>query len=334
VASLDAYRRDLAGYEDYLRERGIPLERVTPQVIEEYLGLLAASGLAASSRARALAAVRGLHRFCADERGMGTDPGEDVERPSVPSGLPRGLSEEEVVALLGAVEGDGPRPTRDRAVLELLYSSGLRISELVGLGLGDLDQDQGLVVVLGKGAKQRLVPVGSHALDALARWLGEGGRPRWASGRAQSRDDRDSLFVSSRGRRLSRQAGWVIVQGAARQAGLSDKVSPHVLRHSFATHLLDHGADIRVVQELLGHASITTTQLYTKVSTEHLRRAYLATHPRATHSRATHSRALQRGAALPRICEQPDKGPPGGGSPRPGVGGRGGEGVAREPGAD
>lgn len=280
-ASLAAYRRDLASYEAFLTGRGVALSEVTPRVLEDYLAFLAASGLAASSRARALAAVRGLHRFCQDERGVAGDPSEDVERPRVPSGLPKALSEEEVAVLLAGPAGDGPRALRDRAVLELLYSSGLRISELAGLSLGDVDPEEGLVVVVGKGDKQRLVPVGRHALGALAAWLGEGGRPRWARSGARRRADADALFLSARGRRLSRQAGWVIVREAALRAGLADKVSPHVLRHSFATHLLDHGADIRVVQELLGHASITTTQLYTKVSSERLRRAYLEAHPRA-----------------------------------------------------
>ena len=255
-------------------------------MLEDYLAFLAASGLKSSSRARALAAVRGLHRFCQDERGLETDPSDDVARPRVPAGLPKALSEDEVEALLRAPAGDAPKAVRDRAVLELLYAAGLRISELSGLDGVDVDLDERLVSVLGKGGKPRIVPIGRHAEAALRAWLADG-RPRLrraAKGRGP-REDADALFLSTRGRRLSRQAGWVIVREAAARAGLADRVSPHVLRHSFATHLLDHGADIRVLQELLGHASITTPQVYTKVSADRLRRAYLEAHPRATRSR-------------------------------------------------
>jgi integrase/recombinase XerD len=285
LSSLDAYRRDLAAYEAFLSARGIGLAEATPAVLEDYLAFLGACGLASSSRARALAALRGLHRFCQDERGAPSDPSQDVERPQVPAGLPKALSEEEVLALLGAVVGEGPKALRDRAVLELLYATGMRISELVGLKLGDIDLDEGLANVLGKGRRERIVPIGRHAKAALRRWLGPQGRPLLVRASTSAQAAVDALFVSARGRPLSRQAGWVIVESAARRAGLSGKVSPHVLRHSFATHLLDHGADIRVVQELLGHVSIATTQLYTKVSTERLRRAYLAAHPRAGRSR-------------------------------------------------
>lgn len=258
---------------------------MAPALLEEYLAFLAAAGLKRSSQARALAAVRGLHRFCEDERGAPGDPSEDVARPRVPAGLPKALSEEEVEALLRAPSGDSPRARRDRAVLELLYAAGLRISELSSLDCGDVDLDEALVSVLGKGGKARIVPIGRHAVVAVRTWLEEG-RPRLRSGAARvPREEADALFLSTRGRRLSRQAGWVVVREAAARAGLSERVSPHVLRHSFATHLLDHGADIRVVQELLGHASITTTQLYTKVSAERLRRVYLEAHPRASRSR-------------------------------------------------
>ena len=254
---------------------------MSPAVVEDYLAFLRASGLAASSRARALVAVRGFHGFCHDERGAPSDPTEDVETPRVPQGVPKALSEAEVEALLGAVTGDDPRAVRDRAMLELLYATGLRISELVGLSLGDVDLRGALVRAFGKGSKERLVPIGRHAVAALGVWLGPGGRPAILAGRTLRRSDAEALFVSTRGRRMSRQAAWAVVHEAAGRAGLAEKVTPHVLRHSFATHLLDHGADIRVVQELLGHASITTTQVYTKVSQEHLRRSYLAAHPRA-----------------------------------------------------
>jgi integrase/recombinase XerD len=279
--SITAYRRDLGSYERYLARRRLALGDVTTAVVEEYLAALATAGLSASSRARALAAIRGLHAFCLDERGATRDPTADVEGPRVPEGVPKALSEAEVERLLGAIVGDGPRARRDRAILELLYATGIRISELAGLSAGDLDAAGGVVRVLGKGSKERIVPVGRFALAALAAWLGPGGRPQIAAGKASRRLDGKALFISTRGRRMSRQAVWSVVNTAARRVGMADRVTPHVLRHSFATHLLDHGADIRVVQELLGHASITTTQVYTKVSQEHLRRVYLAAHPRA-----------------------------------------------------
>ena len=283
--SIVAYRRDLASYERYLAGRALGLRDVTPAVLDGYLAALADAGLAASSRARALAAIRGLHAFCLDERGAPTDPTGEVEGPRVPEGVPKALTEAEVERLLGAVAGDEPRCLRDRAILELLYATGIRISELAGLSIADLDASGGVVRVLGKGSKERIVPVGRCALRALAAWLGPAGRPRISGGRTPGRGDAQAMFISTRGRRMSRQAVWTVVNTAARRVGLGDRVTPHVLRHSFATHLLDHGADIRVVQELLGHASITTTQVYTKVSQEHLRRVYLAAHPRARRRR-------------------------------------------------
>jgi site-specific recombinase XerD len=204
-----------------------------------------------------------------------------VAAPRVPSGLPKPLSEEAVTALLGAVVGNDPVHRRDRAVLELLYGTGMRISELCGLSLGDVDPESGLVRVFGKGAKERIVPVGRPALAAVADWLGPDGRPRLVPARWARRGDAEALFLNQRGGRLSRQAGWAIVTAYGSRAGLTDPLSPHVLRHSCATHMLDRGADLRVVQELLGHASISTTQVYTKVSTERLRRAFDAAHPRA-----------------------------------------------------
>jgi integrase/recombinase XerD len=279
--SIIASRRDLTSYERYLAGRAIGLRDVTPAVLDGYLAALGDAGLAASSRARALAAIRGLHAFCLDERGAPTDPTGEVEGPRVPEGVPKALTEAEVERLLGAVAGDEPRALRDRAILELLYATGIRISELAGLSIPDLDASGGVVRVLGKGSKERIVPVGRCALRALAAWLGPAGRPRISGGRTPGRGDAQAMFISTRGRRMSRQAVWTVVNTVARRVGLADRVTPHVLRHSFATHLLDHGADIRVVQELLGHASITTTQVYTKVSQEHLRRVYLAAHPRA-----------------------------------------------------
>ncbi|HLI43544.1 MAG TPA: site-specific tyrosine recombinase [Acidimicrobiales bacterium] len=280
-ASIAAYRRDLAAYEEYLARRHLDLAAVTPRVIEEYLAELAAAGRMASSNARALSAIRGLHRFCEDERGGPRDPSFGVGRPRLASAIPKALSEAEVEAVLAAPTGNGPQGRRDRAILELMYATGMRISELCGLRLADTDLERGLALVLGKGSKERIVPFGVPARRALAEWLAPAGRPAMAPERWARRADEEALFITARGRRMSRQAVWVVVHNAAERAGLAGKVTPHVLRHSCATHLLEHGADIRVVQELLGHAAITTTQVYTRVSGDLLRRAYLEAHPRA-----------------------------------------------------
>jgi integrase/recombinase XerD len=233
---------------------------------------------APASIARALAAVRSFHRFCLEEGLLDVDPSDEVGSPRVPQGIPKALSEDEVEALLGAVPGDGPRPQRDRAILETLYGGGLRISELVGLDLGDLDLHGGMARVLGKGSKERVVPLGRSARGALQEYLDSG---RIDLDRSRNRADRNALFLNARGGRLTRQGAWLIVRAAGDRAGLRGRLYPHVLRHSCATHMLDHGADIRVVQELLGHASLSTTQVYTKVSPERLRAVYESAHPRA-----------------------------------------------------
>ncbi len=279
-ASISAYRRDLGAYEQFLADRGMALAHVDSGVVEAYVALLAASKRPTST-ARALAAVRGLHRFCVDERGIAVDPTEGVSTPRIPQAIPKALSEEQVELLLSAVIGDDPRALRNRAILETLYATGMRISELAGLRLGDLDMAKSMAVAYGKGSKERLVPIGRHALSALEEWLGPEGRPAMAPVRWARRADAEAVFISTRGRRMSRQAVWQVVRAAAVKVKLEDKVSPHVLRHSCATHLLEHGADIRVVQELLGHATITTTQVYTRVSPELLRRVYEKAHPRA-----------------------------------------------------
>jgi integrase/recombinase XerD len=279
--SIVAYRHDLVGYEAFLAGRKLALVEVTESVVVDYLKVLEASGLRPASRKRAAVAIRGLHRFLVDERDAPLDPTEDVETPRVPSGVPKALTEEEVTRLLAAPRSDSTRDARDRAVLEVLYATGMRISELTALSIRDFDASIGLVRAFGKGSKERLIPVGRPAIAAVGAWLANG-RPLFVRTRGTTRADADALFISARGRRLSRQAAYTIVERHATAAGLAEKVSPHVLRHTFATHLLDHGADIRVVQELLGHASITTTQIYTRVSNEHLRRAYAAAHPRAS----------------------------------------------------
>jgi integrase/recombinase XerD len=235
---------------------------------------------APSSIARALVAVRSFHRFCLEEGFLAFDPSEDVGAPRVPQGIPKALTEDEVEALLEGVIGDDARALRDRAIVESLYATGVRISELVGLDRRDLDLEDGLLRVLGKGSKERIVPVGRTAREALARYL-VAGRPELARPDRSARGDGEAVFLNTRGGRLSRQSCWKIVRTAGERAGLQGRLSPHVLRHSCATHMLEHGADIRVVQELLGHASLSTTQVYTKVSPERLRAVYEAAHPRA-----------------------------------------------------
>ena len=285
--TLAAYRRDLRVYAAYLRARGLddPLavtERVVQEYVEERRGEQDEDGTArysSASIARALAAIRSFHGFCADEGETVTDPAGDVRAPRVPLGIPKALDEAEVEALLDAVTGDSPAAYRDRAILETLYASGVRISELVGLDRADIDVDDGLVRVFGKGGKERLVPIGRAAGHALTSYLAHG-RPALVGKHGARRRD-DAVFVNARGGRLTRQGCWGIVRAAAERVGLADRTSPHVLRHSCATHLLDHGADIRVVQEVLGHASVSTTQVYTKVSQDRLRAVYDASHPRA-----------------------------------------------------
>jgi integrase/recombinase XerD len=281
INTVLAYRRDLASYEAWLAERGRPLTEVTDVDVEDYIGALRGSGRRASSTARALSAVRSLHRFLVDEGTAAADPTGDVASPRVPQGIPKALSEEEVNGLLAAVTGEDATARRDRALLEVLYGTGLRISEAVGLRLVDLDLESHTMRVLGKGSKERVVPVGRYARQALSAWLSPSGRGEMTPVRWARRGDAESVFLNRRGGRLTRQGAWAIVHHYGERVGLADRLTPHVLRHSCATHMLDHGADIRVVQELLGHASIATTQLYTKVSAERLRSVYDSAHPRA-----------------------------------------------------
>lgn len=288
-----AYRRDVRRYAEYLRGSGEhDPAGVREEVVARYVHQLrdarderGTPRYAPSSVARAVAAIRSFHRFCLEEGLVTSDPTEDVGGPRVPQGIPKALTEAEVERLLDAITGHDPRALRDRAILETLYAGGLRISELVGLGLGDLSLAEGLVRVLGKGSKERVVPVGRTAREALAAYLAHGRRALERRGRRL-----DAVFLNARGGRLTRQGAWMIVRAAGDRAGLGDRLFPHALRHSCATHMLDHGADIRVVQELLGHASLSTTQVYTKVSPERLRAVYDLAHPRARRPAAARPR--------------------------------------------
>ncbi|HEV3280347.1 MAG TPA: site-specific tyrosine recombinase [Acidimicrobiales bacterium] len=280
--TLLAYRRDISAFEGWATEAGVDPVAASPEAIELHLAELRGKGRTPASMARTTTALRGLFRFLAGEGVISGDPTTDVRSPRLPRRLPKALEESEVLALLDSVSGGEPRDLRDRALLELLYGSGARISEAVGLSLADLQGDDGLLRVFGKGAKERMVPLGAPARMAVDRWLSPAGRPRLAPDRWRRRDDAEAVFINTRGGRLSRQGAWAIVAHHADRAGLGAVVSPHVLRHSCASHMLAHGADIRVVQELLGHVSIATTQIYTKLSQDHLRSSYERAHPRAT----------------------------------------------------
>jgi len=282
--TLLAYRRDIATWEAWAEQAGVDPVGASTDAVERHLADLRSQGRTPASMARSTTALRGLYRFLVSEGVLRADPTVDVRSPRLPRRLPKALDEEQVVMLLDSVSGDGPTALRDRALLELLYGTGARISEVVGLSLMDFQGDDGLLRVFGKGAKERLVPLGGPARLAVDRWLGPSGRPRLEPDRWRRRSDAEAVFINTRGGRLSRQGAWAIVTHHAQRVGLGDVVSPHVLRHSCASHMLAHGADIRVVQEVLGHVSIATTQIYTKLSQDHLRSSYLAAHPRAAAS--------------------------------------------------
>jgi integrase/recombinase XerD len=296
--TLESYRRDLSRYQQILAAAGrTEIGEVTSTDVASYVASLREGDadhppLAASSAARAMAAVRGLHAFACRQGMTAADPARPVPPPVPPRRLPKAISVDEVERLLdgaGPDPGkDAPRSIRDRALLEFLYATGARISEATGLDVDDLTLDGEPAVLLdGKGGKQRIVPLGRYAAAALSAYLVRA-RPALAAGAARGRaragrpggSVSPALFLNARGGRLTRQGAWAVLRAAAERASLS-QVSPHTLRHSFATHMLDGGADIRVVQELLGHASVTTTQIYTLVTVEKLREVYAASHPRA-----------------------------------------------------
>lgn len=283
--TLEAYRRDLAIWRDYARRRGFSLSDARPDDVTAFLTWLRDGEppdrrpLAPSSVARLLVTVRSFYRFLTREGYIDADPTASIGAPQRGRSIPKAISVEEVTRLVEA-PGDDVLGRRDRAMLETLYGAGLRISELVGLDIDDVDVDSGSVLVRsGKGGKDRRVPLGRAARDAVGAYTTRT-RPELAA-RAHGGRAEGALFLNARGARLTRQGCWKILKGYARVVGLEEKVSPHTLRHSFATHMLDGGADIRVVQELLGHASLVTTQVYTLVAGPRLREVYLTSHPRA-----------------------------------------------------
>lgn len=282
--TLRSYRRDLRRYASFLHDRDLAdPTRIAEGDIAAFLGALRTGdadhvALGTASAARTIVAVRGLHRFLLREQVVTADVTAAVKPPRPVARLPKALPLSDIESILDAAGAPGTSlASRDRALLELLYGTGARISEAVGLDVDDLDLEDSTVLLRGKGGKQRIVPVGSYARGSLVDYL-TASRATLVSVKTNS----PALFLNARGGRLSRQSAWTVLTKAAERAGVAADVSPHTLRHSFATHLLDGGADVRVVQELLGHASVTTTQIYTLVTVEKLREIYATAHPRAT----------------------------------------------------
>lgn len=274
-ASVAAYQADLKRFVDWSQEQRLSLASCQRSHLRLYLAQLRASGLSARSVARALSALRGFFRFLQEQGLTKSDPTLELESPRLLRSLPHFLSFQEVEALLAAPNPGTPQGLRDKAMLELIYATGLRVSELVGLKVEQVRLDPGFLRVIGKGNKERVVPMGSNARHWVARYLSEA-RGRLARGRSP-----EALFLTVRGEAMTRQRFWQILKAYGRQAGIATHLSPHVLRHSFATHLLENDADLRAVQLMLGHASISTTEIYTHVTRERLRRLYDRSHPRA-----------------------------------------------------
>jgi integrase/recombinase XerD len=272
--SLTSYRTDLRRFGHWLADHHIDTDEVERAHITRYFQSLRAAGISPRSVARALAAMRGFFRFLAAERHLQSDPTENIESPKRWVTLPKSLQTTEVDALLAAPDRNTADGLRDAAMLELLYATGLRVSELIRVKLADVVLDAGFVRTMGKGSKERIVPFGDRARDAMIAWL-ENGRSDF------SRRNDPHLFLSRRGGAMSRQSFWMKIAKYARQAGIKGRISPHVLRHSFATHLLENGADLRSVQMMLGHSDISTTQIYTHVSRARLQKMYDQFHPRA-----------------------------------------------------
>ena len=274
AATLSAYRSDLTALGLWLSARGRTLVSAEREDLLAYLAERVSQGLKARSSARLLSSVRRLYRHLVLTGGVEVDPSHDIESPKLGRPLPKSLTETEVEALLAAPDTGRPLGVRDRAMLEIMYASGLRVSELVALALPRINLGQGVVRVLGKGGKERLVPLGEEALAWVERYLHEA-RPMLLGGRTH-----EALFVTQRGEGMTRQAFWYLIKRYAAAAGIRVPLSPHTLRHAFATHLLNHGADLRVLQLLLGHSDLSTTQIYTHVARERLKSLHARHHPR------------------------------------------------------
>lgn len=283
-ATVSAYESDLNKYVAWLQTHGITKpDDIAKQDVEDYIAALDADGESARSKARRLASIHEFHRFALAQRAVSADVAASVKAPKGASVLPDVLSVDEVSRLLDAAAVGGstdPVVLRDKALLEFMYATGCRVSEAVGTNLDDIDLEEKVVRLMGKGSKQRLVPLGSYARNSVVVYLnaGRGELERRSTAKVP---ERRALFLNKRGKRISRQSVWEIVKTAGERAGITKPLHPHTLRHSFATHLIQGGADVRTVQELLGHASVTTTQIYTHVSPEALIETYLTAHPRA-----------------------------------------------------
>lgn len=273
--SIEGYGRDLAGFDNYLKRARKDLQKVTRDDIRNYLALLYRRGLASRSVARHLVSLRNFFRFLVQEGTVQNDPTAEVDAPQIGHTLPRYLTEEEVESLLAQPDASGAAGLRDRALLELLYATGMRVSELVHLRWEDLEANLGVVRCRGKGGKERLIPVGKSALRAVEAYFHQG-RPKLVK-----KSDAPFLFVNQRGSGLSRVGFWKILARYGRAAGIQTPLTPHLVRHSFATHLLERGADLRSIQLMLGHSDISTTQIYTHVMKERLKQVYHSHHPRS-----------------------------------------------------
>lgn len=273
--TLESYRRDLNKFADWLaKRRGYGLQAATHADIQDFLAFLYRQKTKTTSTSRAISSLKRLFRYLLRQNKITADPTLLIATPKLPRSLPKSLTEEDVEMLLYAPDVDTPLGMRDRTMLEVLYASGLRVSELVGLSVAQVSLDMGVARVMGKGSKERLVPLGEEALDWVKRYLAEA-RPALLAGKLS-----DALFVTQRGAAMTRQMFWYLIKKYAKEGGLHKPLSPHTLRHAFATHLLNHGADLRVVQMLLGHSDISTTQIYTHVARERLKALHAKHHPR------------------------------------------------------
>ena len=277
--TLEAYKRDLSRFVDFLEDINTDIYKVKEPQIVEYISSLLQLGLSQASTKRQLVSLRGFHTYLEVEEYRVDNPAKNIDIPKVGASLPKALGADEVGDLIDSVETNTPMGLRNKAILETLYGTGIRVAELVGMSLGDIDSK--VMRVIGKGNKERIVPLGSFADKALKEWLSFNGRPKLEPKVWKTRDDSQAVFLNRLGGRISRVGVWGILKKQALVAGISKDISPHILRHSFATHLLDNGADVRSIQELLGHASITTTQIYTKISIGRLLSVYNQAHPRA-----------------------------------------------------